>query len=137
MTITVESARLIAAHKRGSNRGFTLLEVVTALALLAFSLAALWKGLEQSTQVAQGLPARIVARWVAQNHLVMRQAREEWPAPRTLRGTEKMNGQTWYWTERVEQTDEAMLRRMTVEVATAARSNPLVSVEGYLARPRR
>ncbi len=117
--------------------GFTLLEVVTALALLAFSMAALWKGLGQATVVTQQVPERIVARWIAQNHVVMRQARNDWPALRTYSGVEQMNGRQWYWQEIIEQTEEPLMRRVTVNVALEKKGTPLFTLEAYLARPKR
>jgi general secretion pathway protein I len=115
--------------------GFTLLEVLAALAVVAFGLAALWKGLGQGIAVTQGLPDRVMARWVAENRLVLRQARGEWPETRTYDGQTEMGGRQWFWQEQVTATDAEQLRRVTVTVGTQEDDPSLVSLEGYLRDP--
>ncbi|MFB6259458.1 MAG: type II secretion system minor pseudopilin GspI [Thiohalorhabdaceae bacterium] len=114
--------------------GFTLLEVLVALAIVAFGLAALWKGLGQGVAVTQSLPERVMARWVAQNRLVLRQARGDWPETRSFDGETEMGGRTWYWQEQVTSTDSERLRRITVKVGTDEADPGLVSLEGYVHR---
>lgn len=113
-------------------RGFTLIEVLAALAVVAFAVAALWKGLNQGLAVGQGLPERVVARWVAENRLVRRQVRGDWPEPRSYTGTVEMAGRDWYWREQVTNTDEARLRRVSVQVGLDEEDPSLVRLEGYL-----
>ncbi|MCB1746930.1 MAG: type II secretion system minor pseudopilin GspI [Gammaproteobacteria bacterium] len=115
--------------------GFTLLEVMAALAVVAFAVAALWRGLAQGTALTQALPERTAARWVAQNRLALREAAGGWPSTRTANGTEQIDGRVWYWREIIEQSEEALLRRVTVEVRAAADGAPLFALSGYLARP--
>ena len=116
-------------------RGFTLVEVLAALAVVAFALAALWKGLGQRIAVSQGLPERLMARWVAQNRVVLHQARGDWPDPRTYEGATHMGGREWFWREQVAETKEEALRRITVQVGTSEDAPNLFSLEGYLKRP--
>lgn len=117
-------------------RGFTLVEVLAALAVVAFALAALWKGLGQGIAVTQGLPERLVARWVAENRLVLRQARDEWPEARTYEGTTRMGGREWAWEEQIKTTEEEALRRVTIQVGPESGKGSRVTVEGFLRRPR-
>ena len=116
--------------------GFTLFEVLVALAVISFGLAGLWKGLNQSINVADALPDRVIARWVAQNRLVLRQARSDWPQTREYNGVDKMDGREWYWQEKVRATEDPLLRKVTVFVRTGKKTNPIYSIEGYLKRPR-
>jgi general secretion pathway protein I len=121
---------------RSRNKGgFTLIETLVALAVVAIGMAALWKGLSQGQAVSQALPDRIQARWVAQNHLLTRQLMEEWPDTRTYTGTEVMGGREWYWQEQVSNTDVPEIRRITIQVGHAADAFVIV-VEGYLHRTR-
>lgn len=118
-------------------KGFTLVEVLAALAVVAFALAALWKGLGQGITVSQGLPDRLMARWVADNRLVLRQARGEWPDTRTFEGTTRMGGRKWAWEEEVRSTDEEGLRRVTVRVRPEGEEGASqVTLEGFLRKPR-
>jgi len=89
-----------------------------ALAVTGIGVGALWIGLSQAIVVTDRLPERVIARWVAQNRLVLRQARGEWPPTREFRGTTRMDGRTWYWREKIESTGEPLLRRITVDVSS-------------------
>ncbi len=115
--------------------GFTLVEVLAALAVVAFALAALWKGLGQGVAVSQGLPDRLVARWVAQNRLVLRQARGDWPEPKEFEGSAGMADREWFWVEQVAETDEPSLRRVTIRVGGDEDDPGLVTLEGFLRQP--
>ena len=119
----------------GAVFGFTLLEVLVALAVMTFALAGLWKALNQGISVADALPDRVVGRWVAQNRLVMRQAGRHWPEPRVYKGREEVAGRTWYWEEEVETTDEPQLRRIIVKVGASPDSLTLASLEGFIRQP--
>lgn len=117
---------------RAGNSGFTLLEVLVALAVMSFALTALWKVLSQGVAVADALPDRVLARWVAQNRLVLRQAERHWPEPQVYTGREVLAGKTWYWEELVGITSEPRLRRITVNVGAAPDALTLISLEGFL-----
>lgn len=114
--------------------GFTLLEILVALTVMVIAMTALWKGLSQGIAVGQGLSDRVLARWVAQNRIVLRQVMNEWPDARSYSGTELMAGRTWYWKEQVATTGQEQLRSITVSVGTDE-DTTLVSLQGLLHRP--
>ncbi len=118
---------------RESARGFTLLESLVALAVVAIDMAALWKGLLQGQSISTELPDRIVARWVAQNRMITRQVMGEWPETRTYTGEEHMVGKDWYWEEIVSSTTIADMRRITVNVGRID-DEVIFTLEGYLQR---
>lgn len=115
--------------------GFTLIEILAALAVMVIAMAALWKGLAQGISVSQGLSDRIQARWVAQNRIEMRQIMREWPDARTYEGTEEMGGRTWYWSEQIATTPQPEMRSITVSVGLMEKSS-LLSLSGMLHQPR-
>lgn len=119
-----------------NQQGFTLLEILVALTIMTLGLAALWKSLSQSIEVTERLPQSVVARWVAQNRLTLRQAQSEWPPTRTFSGFEEMGGRTWYWQEKIEAGEQALLRRITVRVSLEEKSPAIYILEGFVARPR-
>ena len=118
-----------SVHKK---RGFTLLEVLVALAIASFALVALWKVLGQGIFITGELPDRVLAGWVAHNHIVMRQATGHWPDTGIYEGHEEMAGITWYWKEEVETTSEPQLRRITIKVGEDVESRSLVTLEGFI-----
>ena len=61
-------------------RGFTLVEILVALAIVAVALAAGMRALAQSADGASTLKARTLALWVAQNRLANAQLAEPWPS---------------------------------------------------------
>lgn len=120
-------------HKK---RGFTLLEVLVALAIASFALVALWKVLGQGMFITGELPDRVLAGWVAHNHIVLRQATGHWPDTGIYEGHEEMAGITWYWEEEVETTSEPRLRRITIEVGEDVEFRSLVTLEGFIHQVR-
>ena len=102
------------------------------MTVMVFALAALWKALNMSTALTGALPERVLARWVAHNRVVMRQAGAQWPEARVYRGSEEMAGRTWYWEEEVTTTGEPQLRRITVRVGAAPDALTLATLEGFI-----
>ena len=102
---------------------------------MVFALAALWKALGQGIAVTDALPDRVVARWVAHNRIVLRQAGGHWPAPQVYRGSEQVAGKTWYWEEEVGTTGEPLLRRITVRVGATPEGLTLATLDGFIRQP--
>jgi general secretion pathway protein I len=121
-------------NRRWQQAGFTLIEILVALAVMVIAMTALWKGLAQGVAVSQGMSDRVVARWVAENRIVERQVMNEWPDARAYNGTEQMGGRTWYWQEQIVTTGQANLRSITVSVGLEAES-ALISLQGFLHQP--
>lgn len=118
-----------------SHRGFTLIEVLVALAVLAIALTAVMRAFGQGIDVASNLRDRHVALWVAQNHLALRQIEKYWPTPDTKEGKIEMAGREWRWREQVAATPEAALRRIEIEIRSAEGAEALVRLAGFLVQP--
>lgn len=102
---------------------------------MVFALAALWKALNVSIAIADALPQRVVARWVAHNRVVLRQSAEQWPETQVYQGSEEMAGRTWYWEEEIGNTGEPQLRRITVRVGSDPEALTLATMEGFIRQP--
>ncbi|ABI57729.1 type II secretion system minor pseudopilin GspI [Alkalilimnicola ehrlichii MLHE-1] len=79
-------------------RGFTLLEVLVALAILATALGAAVKVASENAANAAYLRDRTHAHWVAANQLNRFQARlEALPESGPAEGVERLGGRDWHW----------------------------------------
>ncbi len=117
--------------------GFTLLEVLVALTVLALTMGAVIKAVGGYTGNQAYLRDRTLATWVARNVLVDQQVKDAWPSVGELKGTTESGGREWRWLATVSQTDEEDLRRLDVEVRLidAKDSAPIAVLSGFLRRP--
>lgn len=105
--------------RRESSEGFTLVEVLVALAVLAIALGALVKGGGSAAANAAYLRDKTLAQWVAMNKVAELRLAPTWPALGVSRGRAEMAGREWAWTVRVTKTSGVNIRRMDVEVGPA------------------
>lgn len=97
-------------------RGFTLLEVLIALAILAIGLAAAMRAIGVATSSSFELKQRLLAQWVAQNRAAELRARSLWPDPGISEGEAEQAGQTFIWRQNVSATPNPAFRRVEVKV---------------------
>ncbi|HLQ26192.1 MAG TPA: type II secretion system minor pseudopilin GspI [Acidiferrobacterales bacterium] len=112
--------------------GFTLIEVLVALVVLAIALAAVMRVITQAIDTTAALRDRTVALGVAQDRLALHQLQDDWPALETFDGVREQGGRQWYWQEKVVSTDLAQFRRIEVEVRARPEGEALAHVVGFL-----
>jgi len=118
-------------------RGFTLVEVAIALAILAIALAAVGRATQVGIDSNRELRERTLAQWVAENRVAERLGVQAWVAPGAYAGSEIQAGIEFRWRERVSETPNPALRRLDVSVATAAEPNrELAALVGFIALER-
>jgi general secretion pathway protein I len=118
-------------------RGFTLVEVLVALVIVSIALMAALRAAGQGTSAAGELRARLLAGWIAENHLAEHRARGAWLALGTARGTERQGGIDYLWREEVIATANDSFRRVDIFVALPAEeSRALAHLTGFLVQPR-
>lgn len=119
------------ASKRA--QGFTLLEVLVALAIFAVAAAAMINGITTSLSAQSYLERRTLAHWVAMNQMTEVKLQATWPSVGLSDGTEEMTGHEWFWTRKVEETADPKLRRVDIEVRAAREDeSPLVRLSGFV-----
>lgn len=116
-------------------RGFTLLEMMVAMTILAVGMGAIIKASAGSARNASILRDKEVARWVALNKLTELQVLQEWSTS-GKKGEVNMLNATWYWSTRIQKVQDPDLRRIDVEV----RSDPttesyIYSITGFIGNP--
>ena len=124
---------------RSCQKGFTLLESLVALAILAIALAAVLRATSASTSHVDALRQRLLADWVAQNRIALHLGRGDWLPVGSQQGEETQAGIKFLWHEEVSDTPNHAFRRIEVSVASAEYpQNALRHLSGYLVLfPRR
>ena len=100
-----------------SQTGFTLLEVLVAMAILALALGAIIRAGGESAANVSYLRDKTLAGWVAENQVVERLLQADWPPVARSNGREEMAGRDWRWEMEVTETSDKDLRRIDISVA--------------------
>jgi general secretion pathway protein I len=112
-------------------RGFTLIEVLVALAIIALVLAGLMRAATLQVRDADALRERMLAGWVASN--VLAQTRLATPFPATGRGDGRtqLGGRDWRWEREINSTQTAQIRRVDIRVFAGDAQQPSASLSGF------
>ena len=121
-------------------RGFTLLEMLIAIAIIGVIGAAVSTAVGGVANQTRGLEQRTVASWIASNHLTrmrMLQRREPQSLPEGKKQTRLVFAdRQWEVETEVKSTDHPWIRRVEVYVFEAAdeagRQGPYVQLSGFL-----
>jgi general secretion pathway protein I len=116
-------------------RGFTLLEALVALAVLAIGLSAAMRGIGMATQSTAELRQRQLAEWVAENRLAEIRALHLFPNPGADEGEADQAGEKFRWHIDVKPTPNATFRRVEIRVFGAGAATPLAQLTGFAVKP--
>lgn len=115
--------------------GFTLVEILVALAVLAIAVAAVVAAVSGNVSNAAYMRDRTIAHWVAMNKIAEMQVAGDWPAPGTQQGENLLAAQEWSWQVKVSTTDDADMLRLDVNVyADKDHKDSLATMVAYLGR---
>lgn len=116
--------------------GFTLLEVLVALAVLALSLAAAIRASAAYVGNQAYLQERTLAHWVARNALTEMQLDAQWPGTGTRTDSARMADLDWEWKATISETPDADLRRVEISVwlGDKIKGESLAGLTGFLER---
>jgi type II secretion system protein I len=103
--------------RRHQARGFTLIEVLVALVVVALGIGALLTTLSSSADVILRLRNKSFAQWIALNQIATLRLSGEQPAAGKTRGSVDYAGSTWNW--ETEITDQGVAGVLRVEVRVA------------------
>ena len=124
--------------KRTRPRGFTLVEILVALAIVAIGLSAAVRATSQVIAGTESARMRLVGTWVAQDRLAEHTARTDWPALGVATGSTSQGPLALAWREVVSATAEPSLRQIDIIVSGADRPDYTVArLTGYLFAPER
>ena len=100
-------------------RGFTLIEVLVALAIVTVGMAALLGTLTSSADTIVYLRDKTFANWVALNQIALVRISGQLPAPGKSDGDTDFAGRKWHWRQEVSNTQVPGMVRMDVSVRPA------------------
>ncbi len=116
--------------------GFTLLEVLVALVIVALGLMAAFGQVNQSLTVASRLREKTIANWVAVNEMTQLRLLGEFPAISSRSDEVEMARVNWRYTIKVVKTPVEALRRVDISVAMVDRPDTVVTtLTGFIGRP--
>ncbi|WP_455366034.1 type II secretion system minor pseudopilin GspI [Kaarinaea lacus] len=119
-------------------KGFTLIEVIVALGIIATAMAAVMMTVSANTRNAAGLKERTFAHWVAMNQMAELHIMNdrEWPAVKKTTGTALMAEHEWHWEQEVEKTPVEKIRKVTIRVRVNEDDEyPMAALVGYVQEP--
>ena len=121
---------------RYAHQGFTLVEVLVALAIVAVALLSALRVAGMATHSLQDLRGRLLAGWVADDLLAEHRARGDWLPIGVQSGRTDQGGIGFSWREEVIATPNAAFRRVDIYVEDAAAPDrSLAHVTGFVVNP--
>jgi len=112
--------------------GFTLVEILVALLVLAIALAATARSLGAAIDTTGALRDRALARWVAEDRLTELELSGEWPALEVKEGKATMAEREFVWRRETSATPYARMRRVELSVLLAGADAPIARLTGFV-----
>jgi general secretion pathway protein I len=126
------------AHTKPTH-GFTLLEVLIALAVVSIALAALVSAIGTQTRITERLRAKAFAQIVAGNVYNELRLAERWPEVGERDGRSTMAQQRFTWRMAIKTTELPDMRRVEISVlrdadtsTNSAAADPLISTSAFI-----
>ena len=106
------------ASQRSHSQGFTLIEVLIALSIIAIALTALFKATSENIAITSRLKEKSISHWVAMQGVASIQLNLVPIVPhQDITQVTTMLGQRWYWRAKLSQTSIAKMQRILVTVS--------------------
>lgn len=116
-------------------RGFTLIEVLIALTIVAVALPALVSRIQNIMDHTSYINSRTYAYWLAENKIqemtITQQLEGNVTKKRKQQDTEEFAGTNWFWKVETEETAVEQMYRMEVSVGLTE-DDILVRLSGFL-----
>ena len=119
-----------------AGRGFTLVEILVAVAILAIALAATTRAAGLATDGARETRARLLATWAAGNRVAEMRARDLFPPPAVTTATVAQGGLSLVVEETVADTPNPTIRRVDLAVSDAREpGRVLAKLTAFVVKP--
>jgi len=120
---------------RQSNSGFTLVEVMVALTIVAFSLTAIAASMNQMIDAANSMRERTYASWIAQNKIAELRLANVTPEVSSTSGEVDYANTQWAWRAVISETGIESFYRVDVSVSLAGSEYEIRTVTGFIGEP--
>ena len=118
------------------SHGFTLLETLVALAIVALGMMAVQTQLNRYVVGAVFIENKVLASWIASNRIAELSVAPQWPALGETREELEFAQRIWIWRAEISETPVENLRRVDVSVVLANQpERTLHTVSGLLEPP--
>ncbi len=97
--------------------GFTLIEVLVALSIIAIALTALFKATAQNVAHTQRIKEKTISHWIAMQGVTLVQLGLLQVGNQEITKVTSMLGQRWYWRAKVNPTPLKSLHQITITVS--------------------
>lgn len=115
--------------------GFTLIEVMLAMAVFAIAGLALLSAASNNARNMGHLEDKMFANWVASNQLVTVNLTSTWPPKNNAKGEVELAGRQWFWQQKVIKTTDNDMRAIVMEVRLDEKNKlPLTSLTTYVSK---
>lgn len=115
-------------------RGFTLLEMLVALAIVAIALVSALRAIGNTALASAELRDRTLADWVANDRLAAYRASTDFPAPGLRQGRTRQGPAEFQWRERIGTASNHSFRRIDVDVMDLESGHVLAHATGYITK---
>lgn len=125
---------------KDKKRGFTLLEVLVALAVFSVAAISLMKVSESQLRLSQRLEEKTFAHWIALNMITEMQSSQDWPSIGEQTGKVSMAGREWKMVVKTQATPVNRVRRIEISVGLAPKDftddiENLTLLTGFIEQP--
>lgn len=103
--------------QRAKQKGFTLIEVLLALSVIAIALTALFKATAQNVSHTQRIKEKTISHWVAMQGVTMVQLGLVQLTNQEMTKVTTMLGQRWYWRVKMNSTPIKSMQQLTITVS--------------------
>lgn len=114
--------------------GFTLIEVLVAVAILAVAMGALISGMARYADNAGVMREKTLALWVAHNRLTELDLEPGWPATGKSDGDVELAGVEWRWFVEVLETPDPDVRRIDIRVRAKGRDGDVATLSSFVSK---
>lgn len=125
----------MASRRFDLQQGFTLIEVMVALAIAALSLGAVAAAISQMVESATAMEQRTYASWIAQNKIAELRLANVLPEVSEDSDEIEYANRQWMWRTTISETGVENLFRVDVDVSLAGSDDVIRTVTGFIGEP--